>query len=168
MLIREDEVFDKVPVEIDEVVLATASETVIMMIVPFTALVIPWPDAVVPVGVVITEVRVRFVPVAAGELGDDNVSEADEPEALVDKVEFSDTELEEVNWVEDSENGFVSVTPIVVNVTVRMVPFSVNWLDESCPADVLEDDTVELNHPVIVDTTVEPEEEKPVAELDIG
>lgn len=70
--------------------------------------------------------------------------------------------------MEVSENGLVSVTPIVVNVTVRMVPFSVSWLDRSCPVDVLEGGSVELNHPVIVDTMVEPEEEEPVVELELG
>lgn len=110
--------FDKVPVEIDEVVLAADSETVITMTVPFTMLVIPWPDAVVPVGLVITDVKVRLVPLAAEEVDVAVVSEVDEADALVDKVEFPGKELEEVNWVEDSENGLVNVTPIVVNVTV--------------------------------------------------
>lgn len=162
--------FDKVTVEIDEVVLVAASETVIMMTVPLTVLVTPWSDAVVPVGLVITEIRVRFVPVAAEELEDNNVSEADEPEAPVDKVKFPDTELEEVHWVEDSDNGLVSVTPIVVNVTVRMVPFSVNWLEESCPVDALEGGAVELNHPDldVVETMVDAEDEEPVVELDMG
>lgn len=166
-LIREDEMFDKVPVEKDEVVLAAASETVITMAVPLTVLVIPWPDAVVPEGLLITEVCVRFVPVAAEEL-EDNVSEADEPEAPVEKVAFPDAEVDEVNWVEDSDNGLVSVTPIVVKVTVRMVPFSVNWLEENCPVDSLEGGAVELNHPVIVDTMVGPEVEELVVEVDIG
>jgi hypothetical protein len=92
-------VFDKVTDEIGEVVLAAASEVVIMMTVPFTVLVIPWPDTVVLVGLVITEVRVKvtFVAVPAEELGDAAVSEADESEAVVDKVEFADVESEEVN-----------------------------------------------------------------------
>lgn len=166
-LTREDEMFDKVPVEIDEVVLAAASETVITMTVPFRVLVTPWPDAVVPVGLVITEVRVRFVPLVAEEVEDTVVSEADEPDAPVDNLGFPDKELKEVDWVEDSENGLVRVTPIVVNVTVRMVPFSVSWLDESCPVDVLKGGSVELNHAVIVDTMGDPEDGEPVVELDI-
>lgn len=93
-LIREDEMFDKVPVEIDEVALAADPETVITMTVPFTVLVTPWPDAVVPVDMVTTEVRVRFVPLVAEEIDDTVVSEAD---ALVDDVEFPDKVLEEVN-----------------------------------------------------------------------
>jgi len=159
--------FDKVPVEKDEVVLAAASETEITVTVPLTVLVIPWLDAVVPEGLLITEVWVRFVSVAAEEL-EDSVSEADEPVAPVDKVAFPVTEFNEVNWVEDSDNGLVSVTPIVVKVTVRMVPFSVNWLEESCPVGTLEGGDVELNHPVIVDTMVDPEVEELVVELDIG
>lgn len=56
----------------------------------------------------------------------------------------------------------------MVSVTVLMVPFSVSWLDKSCPVDVLEGGSVKLNHPVTVDTIVEPDEEEPVAELDTG
>lgn len=167
-LIRDDVMFDKVPVETDEVVPAADSETVITMTVPFTVLVTPGPDAVVPVGLVITDDRVRCVPLVAEDVDDTIVVEADEADAVVDEVEFPDKVLEEVNRVEVSENGLVSVTPIVVNVTVRMVPFSVSWLDRSCPVDVLEGGSVELNHPVIVDTMVGPKEEEPVVELDIG
>jgi hypothetical protein len=157
--------FDKFPVEIDEIVLA--ADSVITVTVPFMVLVIPWPDAVVPLDLVIVEVRVRFVPLVVEELEVAVVTEADEADTLVDEVEFSAKEFEEVNWVEDSENGLVSVTPIVVNVTVRMVSFSVSWLDKSDPVGVLEGGRVELNHPVIVDTTVDPEDEEPV-ELEIG
>lgn len=89
--------FDKVPVEIDEVVLAADSDTVTTMTVPFTVLVIPWPDAVVPVDLVITEVRVRFVPFIAEEVDETVVSGAVEADVLVDEVEFPDKVLEEVN-----------------------------------------------------------------------
>lgn len=94
-LTREDEMFDKVPVETDEVVLAADSETVITMTVPFTVLVTPRPDVVVPVGPVITDVRVRFVPLVAEDV-DDTIVFEDEADVLADDVEFPDKVLEEV------------------------------------------------------------------------
>jgi hypothetical protein len=71
--------------------------------------------------------------------------------------------------VENSDAGLVNVTPIVVDITVkRMVPFSVNWLEESSPVGELQGGSVELNHPVVVDTTADSNDEEPLMELDIG
>lgn len=81
---------------VDEVVPVSAPELVITMTVPFTTLVIPWPDAVVLAGEVTTDVgvSVTFVGVPAKELGDTVLSEADEPDAPTEEVAF---ELKEVD-----------------------------------------------------------------------
>lgn len=89
-LIREDELLDRA---VDEVVPVCASEVVTTMTVPFTTLVTPWADAVVPAGEVTADVRVRvtFVGVPDREL-DTVDSKAEEEEVAVDEVAFQPRE----------------------------------------------------------------------------
>ena len=111
---------------VDEVVPVCAAEMVTTMTVPFTTLVTPWADVVVPAGEVTADVRVRvtFVGVPDSEL-DTAVSEADEAdegEAPVEEVAF---QPREDDWVGASDAGLVTVVPIDVSVTVEMiVPFT--------------------------------------------
>lgn len=95
----EDDVLDRATGEVVVVLAAAAaSEVVMIMTVPFTTLVIPWPDAVVPVGlVIVTDVSVRLVNASVEELEDTVVSVVDVPDAPVNVVEFANTGPEEVD-----------------------------------------------------------------------
>lgn len=79
---------------VDEVVLVGASEMVTVMTVPFTTLVIPWSDVVVPAGKVTTDVKVSvpFEGVATKE--DDELSEAVEPDEPVEEVTLDPNEVD--------------------------------------------------------------------------
>lgn len=77
----------------DEVVLVGASEMVTVMTVPFTTLVIPWSDVVVPAGKVTTDVNVS-VPFVTKEPEDDELSEAVEPDEPVEEVTLDSNEVD--------------------------------------------------------------------------
>lgn len=91
-LIRDDDVLDRA---VDEVVLVGASEMVTVMTVPFTTLVIPWSDVVVPAGKVTTDVKVKveYEGVATKEPEDDELSEAVEPDEPTEEVTLDPNEV---------------------------------------------------------------------------
>lgn len=82
--------------DVDEVVLVGTSEMVTVMTVPFTRLVIPWPDVVVPAGKVTTDVKVsvEFEGVATKELEDDELSEAVETDEPIKEVTLDPNEVD--------------------------------------------------------------------------
>lgn len=81
---------------VDEVVLVGASEMVTVMTVPFTTLVTPWSDVVVPAGEVTTDVKVSvpFEGVATKEPEDDELSEAVEPDEPMVEVTLDPNEVD--------------------------------------------------------------------------
>lgn len=74
---------------VDKVVLVDASEMVTVMTVPFTTLVIPWSDVVVPAGKVTTDVKVS-VPFEE----DDELSEAVETDERLEEVTLDPNEVD--------------------------------------------------------------------------
>lgn len=74
---------------VDKVVLVGASEMVTVMTVPFTTLVIPWSDVVVPAGKVTTDVKVS-VPFEE----DDELSEAVETDERLEEVTLDPNEVD--------------------------------------------------------------------------